>query len=266
MNPGAESADPYKWPAIGTVLFFGLTLPVLLVVVAWAVPKPRVHPWAEVALEMGVPTLTLAHGEATFKSSCALCHGQDGEGVARLGKPLRNSGFVQERSDTELFSLIAQGRMPGDPENTTGSLMPARGAQGLSDEKIGEVIAYLRAIQDRSAPLVSVEDWIIETVDADGGERVAGLDGVGHDLFISSCSACHGQAGEGMEGLGKPLSASDFVASKTDEELVTFIKMGRPIWDAENTTGIDMPSKGGNPAITDEQLADIVTFIRGLHE
>lgn len=69
-----------------------------------------------------------------------------------------------------------------------------------------------------------------------------------------------------MEGLGKPLKASDFIASKSDAELLTFVKSGRPVWDAENTTGIDMPPKGGNPALTDDQIADIITFIRTLQQ
>jgi len=47
--------------------------------------------------------------------------------------------------------------------------------------------------------------------------------------------------------------------------LIGFIKSGRPIWDAANTTGLDMPPKGGNPALSDEDLRKIVAYIRALH-
>lgn len=57
---------------------------------------------------------------------------------------------------------------------------------------------------------------------------------------------------------------SEFVSGLSDQELLTFVKMGRPIWDAANTTGIDMPPKGGNPALTDDQLLNIIVYIRSL--
>ena len=52
----------------------------------------------------------------------------------------------------------------------------------------------------------------------------------------------------------------------SDQELLDFIKTGRPISHPDNTTGVDMPPKGGNPALTDEQLTDIIAYIRTLHE
>ena len=36
--------------------------------------------------------------------------------------------------------------------------------------------------------------------------------------------------------------------------------------DPLNTTGVGMPSKGGNPALTDEDLYDIVAYIRTLQK
>ncbi|MCE7967273.1 MAG: hypothetical protein DYG94_00805 [Leptolyngbya sp. PLA3] len=83
-------------------------------------------------------------------------------------------------------------------------------------------------------------------------------------LFVASCSSCHGADGGGVEGLGKSLKDSEWAKGKSDDELLAFIKQGRPIWDAENTTGIDMPPKGGNPALTDEDIRAIIKHIRTL--
>jgi len=88
----------------------------------------------------------------------------------------------------------------------------------------------------------------------------------GKTLFASTCGACHGPNGEGVQGLGKDMRNSEFIASKSDEELLAFVKQGRPIGDPLNTTGVDMPPKGGNPALTDEQLYDIVAFMRSIHQ
>ncbi|MCO5182618.1 MAG: c-type cytochrome [Anaerolineae bacterium] len=88
----------------------------------------------------------------------------------------------------------------------------------------------------------------------------------GEAKFNEVCIACHGPGGEGVEGLGKPFTTSDFVTSQSDAELLAFVKVGRPVGDPANTTGIDMPPKGGNPALTDQQLMDIIAYIRTLHE
>jgi mono/diheme cytochrome c family protein len=88
----------------------------------------------------------------------------------------------------------------------------------------------------------------------------------GKQIFASTCAACHGPNGEGVQGLGKNMQQSEFIASLSDEELLAFIKQGRPISDPKNTTGVDMPPKGGNPALSDEQLRDIIAYMRSIHQ
>lgn len=88
----------------------------------------------------------------------------------------------------------------------------------------------------------------------------------GKTLFDSVCIACHGPGGEGITGLGKPFTTSEFLLTVSDQELLDFIKVGRPSTDPANTTGVDMPPKGGNPALTDEQLMDIIAYVRTLHD
>jgi disulfide bond formation protein DsbB len=88
----------------------------------------------------------------------------------------------------------------------------------------------------------------------------------GKTQFDMVCIACHGPGGVGVEGLGKPFTTSEFLLTVDDQELLEFIKTGRPISHPDNTTGVDMPPKGGNPALTDEQLLDIIAYIRTLHE
>lgn len=84
----------------------------------------------------------------------------------------------------------------------------------------------------------------------------------GRDEFLKTCTACHGPRGEALPNLGKDLRESEFLASKSDTQLAMFLKLGRNTWDADNTTGVAMPPKGGNPMITDDDLKDIVQFLR----
>jgi disulfide bond formation protein DsbB len=94
----------------------------------------------------------------------------------------------------------------------------------------------------------------------------AGNPSKGQELFTATCAACHGPAGEGVQGLGKDVTTSAFIAGETDQELVDFIKVGRDPSDPLNTTGIGMPAKGGNPSLSDEDLLDIVAFIRSIQQ
>jgi disulfide bond formation protein DsbB len=106
---------------------------------------------------------------------------------------------------------------------------------------------------------------------SDGSETTAPAAGTAGDaanglvLYDTSCSACHGPGGIGVDGLGKPWVNSTFIAGKTDEGMIAFIKVGRDVDDPENTTGIIMPPKGGNPALSDQDLVDIVAYMRTIN-
>ena len=88
----------------------------------------------------------------------------------------------------------------------------------------------------------------------------------GEELYNTTCIACHGQDGVGIEGLGKNMPDSEFIRGASDEELLAFIKVGRPTSDPENTTGVDMPPKGGNPALSDTDVLDIIAYLRTLQQ
>lgn len=90
----------------------------------------------------------------------------------------------------------------------------------------------------------------------------AGDAAVGETTYNQICIACHGPGGTGVEGLGKPLTTSEFVAGLSDGELHDFIMRGRDVSDPANTTGVAMPPKGGNPALDDEDIYNVVAFIR----
>lgn len=86
----------------------------------------------------------------------------------------------------------------------------------------------------------------------------------GEEIFNSTCIACHGVGGVGVEGLGKPLTTSTFAAGLTDDELLAFLIVGRLDTDPLNTTGMAMPARGGNPSLTDDDLRAVVAYLRTL--
>lgn len=81
---------------------------------------------------------------------------------------------------------------------------------------------------------------------------------------FAPCAGCHGPDATGIEGLGKNLRTSEFLKGLSDAEAVAFLKVGRPASDPLNTTGVDMPPKGGDPTLDDQGLADVVAYLRTL--
>ena len=104
---------------------------------------------------------------------------------------------------------------------------------------------------------------IADKLGADGGAFDAKAFGRGKAAFAASCSACHTPDGGAKPGLGKDMIHSEFTAGISDDELVAFITTGRDAGDPLNTTGVGMPAKGGNPALSEKDLRDLVAFIRG---
>jgi len=88
----------------------------------------------------------------------------------------------------------------------------------------------------------------------------------GESLYESNCSSCHGIDGKGLTGLGKNLVEGEFFSQMPTNDLIDFIIVGREPSDPENSTGISMPPKGGNPALSDEDLSNIIAYVRILNK
>lgn len=127
------------------------------------------------------------------------------------------------------------------------SILAACGGGGSTPAPTAQPAAQATAAQPAAQPLA------------------AGDPAKGKESF-TVCAGCHGMDGKGITGLGKDFTTSEFVKSQTDEQLLAFLKVGRPASDPLNTTGVDMPPKGGNPAFTDQQLLDVIAYVRSLQQ
>jgi mono/diheme cytochrome c family protein len=107
---------------------------------------------------------------------------------------------------------------------------------------------------------------VVATLGACGGGSgsAGGAAADGERLYNSNCALCHGMGGVGKPALGKDLRDNAFVAGMTDDEVVQFLAEGRRADHPLNEKGVDMPPKGGNPGLTEEDLRAIVVYLRGL--
>lgn len=86
----------------------------------------------------------------------------------------------------------------------------------------------------------------------------------GRTIFLQVCATCHGPRGEGVVGSGKSLHDNAFINARDDAALVEFLKVGRQPWEPDNTTKVQMPPRGGDPRLKDDDLRDVAAYVREL--
>jgi disulfide bond formation protein DsbB len=220
-----------------------------------------------------LPTLAVSEvvkGRDLFATTCVACHGSDARGVTGLGKNLVTNNFVAAQTDDQLRQFLIEGR----PNAVPVGMPPKAGRDDLTDEDLRSIVAYMRGLQDVRrmpelpamvidlAPSAAQKDAAMAA--AGGDAELAAYIASGDKLYHSSCIACHGKAGAGIAGNGKALADNEFVRSLDDDGLLAFIKQGRSPTDKKSTTGIQMPPKGGNPAMTDDDILDVIAYLRTL--
>jgi mono/diheme cytochrome c family protein len=212
-----------------------------------------------------------AHGRDLFLSTCAACHGPDAGGMTGLGKTLVESDFVARLGDDELVRFLVLGRPLAQPI----PMPPKAGREDLSDGDLRHIVAYVRGIQDpRRLPAlpppkvvagpVSEDEKAQALVLAGGDTELAGYIASGNKLFHQVCIACHGKGGVGIQGNGKALVGNEFIKGLDDDAMLAFLMRGRNPGEPLNTTGVQMPPKGGNPALSEDDLLDIISYLRTL--
>jgi cytochrome c6 len=82
-----------------------------------------------------------ATSSATFRTKCAMCHGQDGGG-SEVGKgmnvPDLRSSVVQKLPDAQLAQIISDGK---------GGMPPFKSS--LSEEQIHALVSHVRSLRQR---------------------------------------------------------------------------------------------------------------------
>ena len=148
-------------------------------------------------------------------------------------------------------SLIAEAALSGLSIAEVRSLQSRGGLDVALRGRLKEVISNHKK-EDIQAPQLLTSFY--------KDNRTAGL-----DLYIQHCSSCHGLDGEGRNNLAPPIMHSEYVEG-TKEQLVLLLLHGLkgPI----NVKGkaydmnLVMPGIKDNSALSDKDIADIVTFVR----
>src|SRR5690349_10161230 len=91
-------------------------------------------------LGLALPTLSFAADTAadTFKTKCAMCHGENGAGKGKV--PALSSAAAQGKSDADLKTAIEKGL------KTPNGMMPAYGTK-LPADQVDALVKYVRSLK-----------------------------------------------------------------------------------------------------------------------
>lgn len=199
---------------------------------SWQPPPPTFEA-VGAAMRAADPAQNVAVGAALFRSHCAACHGDAGQG--RIGPAIAATDYLRVVDDGTLHRAIVEGR--------PSTAMPAW--RHLSAADVGALIAYLRTFDTAPRAVLA-------------GALPAGDPAVGSVYYGVACRGCHGEAARG--GVGPQLANPVFLDSVSDAALFEWIAKGR--------TGTAMRAflagaQGPTP-LTRRQILDVIAYLRAL--
>ena len=191
---------------------------------------------------------------------------------------------LNERRSARVKQLLAL--VAAQPANSPAQIAMLTGASGLTkvkgknppkvkllylDSEAPE-LATLKAKADATAkPLVAALDARLAWAGKPGvppppvivpltAEQQQLFDG-GKTVYATLCAACHQPTGTGMDGLAPPLVDSEWVLGKPDVlPRIVLHGLSGPLKVNGQSFNLEMPPLG--PALTDEQIAGVLTYIR----
>ncbi len=100
---------------------------------------------AAITLTLGALTASAGDAKETWEKTCAKCHGMDGKGNTKIGKKLDIKDFTDGKyqaslKDDAMFKAIKEGLKDGER-------LRMKAAEGLSDDEIKAMVAYVRAMK-----------------------------------------------------------------------------------------------------------------------
>ena len=123
-------------------------------------------------------------GKALY-AVCSSCHGAQGEGNKALNAP-KLSGQAQWYLSRQLMNF-------------------KHGSRGVKDQDVnGKIMASMVGTLSNDSDIANVSAYIQTFSDVPAEQTVKGSAGDGKDLYISTCAACHGLNGSGVESTKAP--------------------------------------------------------------
>jgi mono/diheme cytochrome c family protein len=171
-------------------------------------------------------------GAESYSKQCAICHGDNREGILPAFPPL--AGIKHQMTDQQITALIrdGKGRMPG--------------FQTMPNEELAALLEYL------ATPTAATPPPVITRRENRKGLELTAEATAGGALFQQNCAFCHGRDAMGGE-TGPDLTQSKLVLADSDgSKIEGVVREGRTTADKK------MPAF----QFSSPELASLVAFIR----
>lgn len=88
----------------------------------------------------------LADGKGLYEKQCAKCHGLDGKGQTKMGQKLNAKDYTDVKVQSKLKDVDAIKATKDGFKDKEGKVL-MKPSEGLSDEEIKSVVAYMRTFK-----------------------------------------------------------------------------------------------------------------------
>lgn len=168
----------------------------------------------------------VARGARAWADNCGSCH---------------NVRSPQDLSDSEWgvagLHMRARANLPGDVAN--------------------DIIAFLKASnEEQQTASVTASGTAAVTVPRSGDAAR------GAQIYSETCVACHGADGRGVIDGVPDFTIPSGRLAKSDETLLNNMINGFQ----SPGSSMAMPPRGGNPDLTDQDMADVLVYLRAINE
>ena len=99
-----------------------------------------------VCLTAATLSVRAADAKANYEDACAKCHGTDGKGDTKMGKRLGAKDYTDAKVQADLKDDVATKAIKEGLKDEAGKTL-MKPAEGLSDDDIKALIAYMRAFK-----------------------------------------------------------------------------------------------------------------------
>ena len=181
------------------------------------------EPYDQILADENLMQIVRSSGRQLFGDNCAACHGRDARGRANY-PDLTDGDWIWGSGPEAIEQTMRVGVNTEHPESRIGQ-MPAFGRDGMLErDQVRAVAAYVYSL---THPEFSTPENV---------ERIE----AGQQVFAETCSACHGEAGEGSVEAGAPNLTDNYWLYGGDlDTIIATVHGGRqghmPTWDERLT-------------------------------
>ncbi|GGA66052.1 Cbb3-type cytochrome c oxidase subunit [Nitratireductor aestuarii] len=181
------------------------------------------EPYDQILADENLMQIVRSSGRQLFGDNCAACHGRDARGRANY-PDLTDGDWIWGSGPEAIEQTMRVGVNTEHPESRIGQ-MPAFGRDGMLErDQVRAVAAYVYSL---THPEFSTPENV---------ERIE----AGQQVFAETCSACHGETGEGSAEAGAPNLTDNYWLYGGDlDTIIATVHGGRqghmPTWDERLT-------------------------------